>query len=88
MRQLMLVVMLIKIVMIELMESSLIDLGKDLSIQGGVEMNDATTMEGSSVIIGEQNIVQDGVTFIQDLLTMVDFNNDKDQAFNSEELEW
>jgi hypothetical protein len=36
-------------------------------------MNDATPMEGSSVIIGEQNIVQDGVTLIQDPLTMVDF---------------
>ncbi len=33
--------------------------------------------EGSSVILGEQNIVQDGVTFIQDLLTLVDFNNDE-----------
>jgi hypothetical protein len=69
-------------------ETTIIDLGKDLSIQGGVEMNDATPMEGSSVIIGEQNIVQDGVTFIQDLLTMVVFNNDEDQASNSEEVKW
>ena len=45
-------------------------------------------MEGSSVIIGEQNIVQDEVIFIQDLLTMVDFNNDEDQASNSKEVEW
>jgi hypothetical protein len=51
-------------------------------------MNDATPMEGGSVIIGEQNIVQDGFTFIQDLLTMVAFNNDEDQAANSEEVEW
>jgi hypothetical protein len=28
------------------------------------------------------------VTFIQDLLTTVDFNNDEDQASNSEEVEW
>jgi hypothetical protein len=28
------------------------------------------------------------VTFIQDLLTLVDFNNDEDQASNSEEIEW
>jgi hypothetical protein len=63
-------------------ETTIIDLGKDLFIQGVVEMNDATTMEGSSVIIGEQNIVQDGVTFIQDLLTTVDFNHDEDQASN------
>ncbi len=40
------------------------------------------------MILGEQNIVQDGVTFIQDLLTLVDFNNDEDQASNSEEVEW
>ncbi len=51
-------------------------------------MNDATPMDGSSVIIGKQNIVQDGFTFIQDLLTMVAFNNDEDQASNSEEVEW
>ena len=51
-------------------------------------MNDATPMDGSSVIIGKQNIVQDGFTFIQDLLTTVDFNNDEDQASNSEEVEW
>ncbi len=45
-------------------------------------------MEGSSVILGEQNIVQDGVTFIQDMLTLVDFIHDEDQASNSEEFEW
>jgi hypothetical protein len=49
-------------------------------------MNDRIPMERSSVIIGEQNIVQDGVTFIQDLLTMVDFSNDEDQASNFEEV--
>jgi hypothetical protein len=69
-------------------ETIIIDLGKDSSIQGDVEMNNSTPMEGSSVIIGGQNIVQDGVTFIQDLLTMVDFNNDEDQASNSGEVEW
>ncbi len=69
-------------------EATIIDLGKDLSIQGGVEMINAAPIEGSSVIIGEPNIVQDGLTFIQDLLTMVDFNNDEDQASNSEEVEW
>jgi hypothetical protein len=51
-------------------------------------MNDATPMEGGSVIIGEQNIAQDGLTFIQELLTTVNFNNDEDQASNSEEVEW
>ncbi len=64
------------------------DLGKDLSIQGGVEMNNATSLDGSSVILGEQNIVQDGVTFIQDMLALVDFNNDEDQTSNSEEFKW
>jgi hypothetical protein len=51
-------------------------------------MNNATPLEGSSVILGEQNIVHDGVTFIQDLLTSVDFINDEDQASNSEEVKW
>ncbi len=69
-------------------ETSFIDLSKELSIQGGVEMNSATSLEGSSVILGEQNIEQEGETLIQDLLTMVDFNNDEDQASNSKEVEW
>jgi hypothetical protein len=30
-------------------ETTIIDLGKDLSVQGGVEMNNATPLEGSSV---------------------------------------
>jgi hypothetical protein len=50
-------------------ETTIIDLGKDLSIHGGVEMNNATPVEGSSVILGEQNIVHDGETYIQDQLT-------------------
>ena len=33
-------------------ETSFIDPGKDLSIQGGVEMNNATLLEGDSVILG------------------------------------
>jgi hypothetical protein len=45
-------------------EPAIIDLGRELFIQGGVEMNNATPLEGSSVILGEQNIVQDGETFI------------------------
>jgi hypothetical protein len=53
-------------------ETAIIDLGKDLSIQGGVEMNNATPLEGSSVTLGEQDIVHDG----------------DDQASNSEEVEW
>ncbi len=69
-------------------ENIIIGQGKDLSIQGGVEMNGVTPMEGISVIIVEQNVVQDGVTFIQDLLTTADFNNDEDQASNSEEVEF
>jgi hypothetical protein len=40
------------------------------------------------VILGEQNIVQDGVTFIQNLLTLVDFIHNEDQASNSEEFKW
>jgi hypothetical protein len=52
-------------------ETSFIDPGKDLSVQGGVEMNNATPLEGSSVILGEQDIVLDG----------------DDQTSNSEEFE-
>jgi hypothetical protein len=40
--------------------TTIIDLGKDLSIQGGVTVNNATPLEGSSVILGEQNIVHNG----------------------------
>jgi hypothetical protein len=45
-------------------ETSFIDPGKELSLQGGVEMNNATSLEGSSVILEEQNIDQDGETLI------------------------
>jgi hypothetical protein len=69
-------------------ETTISDLGKDLSIQGDVEMNNATLLEGNSVILGEQNIVQDGVTFIQDKLTLVDFNNVEDQTSTSDEFKW
>jgi hypothetical protein len=48
------------------------DPGKDLSIQGDVELNIVTLLEGSSVILGEQDIVLDG----------------DDQTSNSEEVEW
>jgi hypothetical protein len=67
-------------------ENTIIDQGRDLSIQDGVKMNDATKTEGGSVNIGEQNIVQDGLTFMQELLTS-DFNNIEDQAWNHEEVE-
>jgi hypothetical protein len=55
-------------------EITIIDQEKDL-----FEMNDATSMEGGSVIIGEHNIVQDGST---------DFINHEYQALNHEEGEW
>ncbi len=48
------------------------DPGKDLSLQVNVEMNNATPLEGSSVILGQQDIVLDG----------------DDQMSNSEEVEW
>ncbi len=48
------------------------DPGKDLSIQSGVKMNNATPLEGSSVILREQDIVLDG----------------DDQTSNSEEVKW
>jgi hypothetical protein len=40
-------------------------------------MEKADEMEGSSVINEEQNIVHNGEIFIQDQLTMVDFNKEK-----------
>ncbi len=43
-------------------------------------------MEGGSVNIGEQNIVQGGLTFMQVLL-ISDFNTNEDQAWNHEEVE-
>jgi hypothetical protein len=48
------------------------DPGKDLSNQGDVDMNNATPLEGSSVILGKQDIVLDG----------------DDQTSNCEEVEW
>jgi hypothetical protein len=68
-------------------ENTIIDQGTDLSIQDGVEMIDATPMEGGSVNIGEQNIVQDGLTFMQEQLTS-DFNNNDDQASIHEEVKY
>jgi hypothetical protein len=42
-----------------------------------------------SVILREQNIVQDGVIFIEDKLTSLDFDNAEDQTSTSdEEFEW
>jgi hypothetical protein len=51
-------------------------------------MEKADEMEGISVILGEQNIVHDRETFIQDQLTMVDFNKKEDQTLKSKEVEW
>ncbi len=51
-------------------------------------MEKADGMEGSSVILGQQNIVHDRETFIQDQLTAVDFNNDEDQISKSKEVAW
>jgi hypothetical protein len=51
-------------------------------------MEKADEMEGSSVILGEQNIVHNGEIFIQDQLTTVDFNNDEDQTSKFKDVEW
>jgi uncharacterized protein YabE (DUF348 family) len=47
-----------------------------------------TLIKDGSVNIGEETIVQGGQTVMQELLTMVDFNNDEDQASNPEEVEY
>jgi hypothetical protein len=46
-------------------------------------------LEGCSAILGEQNIVQDGVIFIEENMTSLDFDNAEDQASTpDEEFEW
>ncbi len=83
-------------------EENTIDQGRDLSIQDGAEMNDAsiiieheiqeenvspiqtnTPMQGGSLNIGEQNIVQGGLILMNKLLTS-GFNNNEDQASHEE----
>ncbi len=57
--------------------------------QGDVEQNNDSFLEGCSLILGEWNIVQDGVIFIEDKMTLLDFDNAEDQTSNSdEEFEW
>jgi hypothetical protein len=51
-------------------------------------MEKADEMEGSSVILGQQNIVHNRQTFIQDQLTTVNFNSDEDQISKSKEVAW
>jgi hypothetical protein len=58
------------------------------TVSNDVGMEKADEMGGSSVILGEQNIVQDRETFVQDQLTRVDFNNDEDQTTKSKEVKW
>ncbi len=58
-------------------------------IQGDDEQNNTPFLEGGSVICEEQNIVQDGVLFIEDKLTLLDFDNVEDQTSHSDkEFEW
>jgi hypothetical protein len=57
--------------------------------QGDVEQNNDSFLEGCSAILGEQNIVQDGVIFIEDKMTLLDFDNAEDQtSTHDEEFEW
>jgi hypothetical protein len=58
------------------------------TVSNDVGMEKADDMEGSSVILGEQTIVHDRETFIQDLLTTVDFNNKEDQPSKLNEVKW
>ncbi len=61
---------------------------QDKTVRNDVGMEKSDEMEVSSVILGEQNIVHNGETFIQDQLTMEDFINDEDQTSKSKEVEW
>jgi hypothetical protein len=46
-------------------------------------------LEGGSVIPEEQNIVQDGVLFIEDKLTSLDFDNvEARTSLSDKEFEW
>ena len=57
--------------------------------QGDEEQNNDSFLEGCSVILGEQNIVQDGVIFIEDKMTLLNFDNAEDQTSTpDEEFEW
>ncbi len=62
--------------------------GYKKTVSNDVGKEKADEMEGSSVILGEQNIVHDGEIFIQDHLTTVDFNNDEDQTSKFKDVEW
>ncbi len=53
--------------------------------QGDDEQNNTSFLEGDSVIPEEQIIVQDGILFIEDKLTSLDFDNAEDQASTSDE---
>ncbi len=58
-------------------------------IQGDDEQNNTSFSEGGSVIYKEQKIVTDGVLFIEDKLTSLDFDNAENQPSPSdEEFEW
>ncbi len=60
-------------------------IGQELQGDNVTHIQTDTLMEGGSVNIGEQTIVQGGSKDMQELLTTVDFDNDKDQVSNAEE---
>ncbi len=58
-------------------------------IQGDDEQNNTSFLEGGSVICKEQGIVADGVLFIEDKLTSLEFDNAGNQTSPSdEEFKW
>ena len=54
-------------------------------IQGDDEQNNTSFLEGGSVICKEQSIVADGVLFIEDKLTSLEFDNAGNQTSPSDE---
>ncbi len=54
-------------------------------IQGDDEQNNTSFSEGGSVICKEQKNVTDGVIFIEDKLTLLDFDNAENQPSPSDE---
>jgi hypothetical protein len=54
-------------------------------IQGDDKQNNTSFLEGGSIICKEQSIVADGVLFIEDKLTLLEFDNAGNQTSPSDE---
>jgi hypothetical protein len=71
---------------LEMNDASMI-IRQELQVDNATHKQIYTIMEGGSVNIGEQIIVQGGPKDIEELLKTVGFDNDRNQESNSEEVE-